>query len=535
MKNLYTSSLANVHYDAIVIGSGIGGLTVGVCMAKSGKKVLVLERHYVPGGFSHSFTRKNFEWDVGVHYVGRVEDPKSSLRKAFDYVTDGKLQWAGMGEIYDKAIINGDEYDFVIGVENQIKKMIVYFPDEEKAIRLYYDLITRTANHSTTFFSEKTMPGWVSWVFGKLMKRGFDNQSHRITYDVIRGLTQNEKLIAVLSAQCGNYGLPPRKSSFAIHAMIVHHYLEGGSYPVGGSSSIHRHMLKSFESNSGQLAIKASVKRILLKKNKAIGVEMESGDKIYATKIISNAGVHNTFNNLLKDEEAIKELCVSYNKVKASIAHVCLYVGLDASDEVLNLPRYNFWLYSNYDFDKAYTKHINDQGSDLPMTYISFPSAKDPEWVSKHPGVSTIQIITVCPYEWVEKWEKTRWKKRGNTYDAFKEKYTTQLLEKLYKVVPQVKGHIVSSELSTPLSTKHFSNYNKGEIYGMEHTPLRFGLKNLRPETLYQNLFLTGQDIVTVGVGGAMFSGLIASARILNRNVLWRINKFYNANKKVRA
>src|SRR6266403_3598136 len=124
MKNLYASTLANERYDAIVIGSGVGGLTVGVCLAKSGKKVLVLERHYVPGGFSHSFKRKNFEWDIGVHYVGRVDDPKSTLRKTFDYVTDGKLKWTGMCEIYDKAIIDGDEYHFVIGVENQIKKMV---------------------------------------------------------------------------------------------------------------------------------------------------------------------------------------------------------------------------------------------------------------------------------------------------------------------------------------------------------------------------------------------------------------------------
>ncbi len=526
MKNLYASSLANAHYDAVVIGSGVGGLTVGVCLAKSGKKVLVLERHYVPGGFSHSFKRKNFEWDIGVHYVGRVEDRNSTLRKTFDYVTDGKLQWTGMGEIYDKAIIDGDEYHFVIGVENQIKKMISYFPEEEKAIRAYYDLINITADNSTTFFSEKTMPHWVSWFFGKLMKKGFDSQSHRTTYDVIRGFTSNEKLISVLCAQCGNYGLPPRKSSFVIHAMVVHHYLDGGSYPVGGASSIHRHMLKSLENNNGQLAIKAGVKRIILEKNKAIGVEMENGDKIYADQIISNAGVHNTFNTLLKDEEEGKKLCVAYNKVKASVAHVCLYVGLDASDEELNLPRHNFWMYDSYDFDGSYTKHINDEGSNLPLAYISFPSAKDPEWEGKHPGTSTIQVMTVCPYEWVAQWEETRWQKRGDEYDVFKEKYTAQLLEKLYKVVPQVKGHIVASELSTPLSTKYFSNYGKGEIYGLEHTPLRFGLKSLRPETIYKNLFLTGQDIVTVGVGGALFSGIIASTRILNRNMLWRINKF---------
>jgi len=55
----YTSEVTKEKYDAIIIGSGIGGLTTASILAKFGKKVLVLERHYVPGGFSHTFKRKD--------------------------------------------------------------------------------------------------------------------------------------------------------------------------------------------------------------------------------------------------------------------------------------------------------------------------------------------------------------------------------------------------------------------------------------------------------------------------------------------
>ena len=211
MKNLYSSELAKSHYDAIVIGSGLGGLTTAVCMAKAGKKVLVLEKHYVIGGFTHTFKRKKFEWDVGVHYVGQVNIENSTIRKAFDYVTNGKLQWDDMGEIYDQAIIEGDVYNYLKGKENQINQMINYFPDEEKAIKTYYQLIDKVSNYASSYFAERTMPNWLSNLFGDKLQKHFFTYADRTTYDVLNELTSNKKLIGVLCAQCGNYGLTPKK------------------------------------------------------------------------------------------------------------------------------------------------------------------------------------------------------------------------------------------------------------------------------------------------------------------------------------
>ena len=96
------------HYDAIVIGSGIGGLACAAMLAKHGdKKVLVLERHYTPGGYTHVFHRPGYEWDVGVHYVGDVS-PGSPTRRVFDDISDGRIEWADMGDVYDRVMIDGD-------------------------------------------------------------------------------------------------------------------------------------------------------------------------------------------------------------------------------------------------------------------------------------------------------------------------------------------------------------------------------------------------------------------------------------------
>src|SRR4051794_25632705 len=103
-------------FDAIVIGSGIGGLSAAALLSRAGKRVLVLERHYVVGGLTQTFKRRGYEWDVGLHYMGDVHRPGSRLRAVFDYVSDGALQWAPMPEVYNRIVIGDRRYDYVAGI-----------------------------------------------------------------------------------------------------------------------------------------------------------------------------------------------------------------------------------------------------------------------------------------------------------------------------------------------------------------------------------------------------------------------------------
>src|SRR5580698_3391281 len=102
LSKSYKQEKITGNYDAIVIGSGLGGLSTAAFLSKEGKKVLVLERHYTPGGFTHVFTRRGYEWDVGLHYVGEVHRPHTDVSRMFNYITDGSLKWAEMDEVYDK-------------------------------------------------------------------------------------------------------------------------------------------------------------------------------------------------------------------------------------------------------------------------------------------------------------------------------------------------------------------------------------------------------------------------------------------------
>lgn len=511
-------------WDAIVIGSGPGGLGAAAVLAKEGKKVLVLEQHYAAGGFSHVFKRKGYEWDVGLHYIGEVHQEHSMARKMFDYVSDGKIRWAYMGDVYDRIRFGDEEYALRAGNDNFRACLVEWFPEEQTAIDAYIQLVIDTTRSFRTFMAEKVTPQIISKLAGGRMRRDFEQVANKTTLEVLQSLTQNKRLIGVLCGQYGDYGLPPAQSSFGMHAILVRHYFRGGNYPVGGASVIADTIARVIQNHGGQVLTKAAVTRINVTRNKATGVTLADGRTLRASTIISGAGYINTVQHLLDPELAAeKKMLQDSQSVERAAAHVCLYLGCNHTAEALQMPRSNHWLYPTDDHDQNIERYLADRSAPLPLTYISFPSAKDPDWYNRYPGKSTIQAITLAPYEWFAEWEGTRWMKRGDDYLSFKQEFTERLLSELYRVEPQIEGHVDHCELSTPLSTAHFSGHRRGEIYGLAHSPNRFMARHLTPRTPIKGLWLTGQDISTAGIGGALVAGFLTASAIQNRNLLGRI------------
>jgi all-trans-retinol 13,14-reductase len=520
----YKQTQIDDTYDAILIGSGIGALVTAAALAKKGKKCLVLERHYAPGGYTHTFKRRNYEWDVGVHYIGEVMRENSMMAKLFRYVGDGSLEWADMGEVYDRIRFGDETYDFVRGRQAWTDKMKGYFPDTDdmRAIDEYVELVRDAAREARRFFAEKAMPALVSKVAGGFMRKGFMAYAGRSTLDVLSSITSNKKLIAVLTGQYGDYGLPPSQSSFAMHASVVRHYFNGGAYPVGGSARMFDSIYPTIAAAGGLVVTNADVKRVVTNGRKATGVEMADGRIFSAPIIVSGAGLATTSNQLLSKDDAQKAgLAQSLTKVESSAAHLCLYLGFNGDAASHNLPKANWWYYPpEYDHDALTQRFAQDANADFPVIYVSFPAAKDPTWSERFPGRSTVEVITVAPFDQFKPWLDTRWHKRGDEYNDLKASITERMLGKLYELEPQLKAHLDHCELSTPLSTKHFCNYDQGEIYGLQHDPGRFGIRALRPETKLKQFYLTGQDVATAGVGGAMIGGLLCASVILKANLM---------------
>ena len=515
------------EYDTIIIGSGMGSLTTAALLAKEGQKVLVLERHYTAGGFTHIFKRKGYEWDVGIHYIGEVQRPNSITKMLFDYISDGQLKWADMGTVYDRIIIGDKSYDFLKGAGNFKEKLFEYFPEDKRAIEAYVDLVFDCTKTARNFFADKAMPPFFSKLFGNKMRKPFYAYSDRTTDEVLRELTDNEELIKVLTGQYGDYGLTPKKSSFAMHAALVRHYFSGGSFPVGGSSVIADTIDAVIEKAGGTLLINADVDKVIVKNNKAIGVQMVDGKSFYARHIVSGAGIMTTYKKLLPNTVVQRhKLEEQLEPLQRSVAHSCLYIGLNGSPEALKLPKTNLWIYPEHGgHDECVQHYLEDSKAPLPVVYISFPSAKDPDWSNRYPGKSTIDIITLEPYKNYSQWEGSRWMKRGADYEARKEQTAQRLLQELFKQLPHLEDAVDYYELSSPLTTQHFVNYDKGEIYGIDHTPERFRQKFLKPRTPIKNFFLTGQDIVTAGVAGALFAGVLTASAMTSKNIIKKVLK----------
>jgi len=503
-------------YDALVIGSGMGGLTTAALLSDLGWKVAVLEQHYTAGGYTHSYERGGYEWDVGVHYIGDVGAP-TRTRRLFDYLSDGRLEWAPMDAEYDRFYIGDKVFTARAGKREFRDNLVRQFPAEEAAIDRYLALLAEAGGAGSTLVMERVLEPWQRTLATPYLKWKTPDFLFRNTWDVLSELTDDADLVATLCGQWGDMGLPPKQSAFLVHAMIARHYLHGGFYPVGGAWRIADTILPKIRAAGGEVFTYARVARIVVEDGRVRGVEMADGHRIDCACVVSSAGIDNTFRGLLPDR-AVHDF--GYDgllpTVRPSLAHLGVYIGLRHDAGELGLPRTNFWIYRSNDYDGDVERFLaGGPEAPFPVVYISFPSAKDPSWPQRHPGTATIEIVAPAPYEWFERWRGTTWGQRGEDYERFKAELGERLMRHLYDKLPQLEGKVDYYEVSTPLTTEWFGAYRRGELYGLDHTPGRMQQKWLGPRTKIPGLWLTGQDTLTCGVTGAMMAGLLTTTAMV--------------------
>ena len=192
--------------------------------------------------------------------------------------------------------------------------------------------------------------------------------------------------------------------------------------------------------------------------------------------MVSSAGIDNTFRRLLPQETVNSAGYTQLlSQVRPSMGYLGVYIGLKGTAESLGLPNTNFWIYPSNDYDGALEAFMADRDKPFPVVYISFPSAKDPDYLNRHPDTATIEIVAPAPSDWFEPWQGTTWGKRGEDYERFKAELGERLMRYLYDKLPQLEGKVDYYEVSTPLSTEWFSSYRHGELYGIDHTPSACG------------------------------------------------------------
>ena len=505
----YSTHAPSGPWDYIVIGSGMGGMTTAALLAKLGKRVLVLEQHYVPGGFTHTFKRKRWQWDVGVHAVGEV-DRRAMVGRVLAQLTDDRLAWASLGDVYDEFHYPDLRIDFPGSKAAFAQNLREAFPGEARAIDLYFARVREVAGAMRTYYLSRVLPpAWAPLTDPALASAAQKLLLQR-TEEVMKTITSNERLSSVLTAQWGYYGVAPDRSSFAMQALVAQHFFHGGYYPVGGSASIASALTATVAYAGGWTRVHAPVREIMVQAGRATGVRLDSGEEIRASAVISAAGAIPTVKRLLPPAERGAPWARSIASLTPSPCHLCLYIGFKGDIRKAGAGAANKWFYETWSQKEGQQWDVS-RDDEAPVLYTSFPSLKDPNHDPGPEELHTGEAVTFVPYDVFAAFREGRWKKRGEDYESFKKRLSERLLAQLLRHMPDLAPMVAYTELSTPLSTEHFTRAAAGAIYGIEPTPERFQNRWLRPRTPIRGLFMSGSDMATVGVIGAMMGGVLAA------------------------
>lgn len=507
-------------WDAIVIGSGIGGLTAaGLLAGVGGMRVLVLEKHSEPGGLTHVFRRDGAPWDVGLHYVGQVE-PGSQARAYFDYLSGDALRWNRMSDDFERFIYPGLDLRVPSDPGRYEARLVERFPDEARAIRRYFRDVRAVVRWDMLGFARGFVPKPVEPLL-RMLQRLTAGKAVQTTKQYLDGHFRSPLLRALLASQWGDYGLPPSRSAFAIHAQIVSHYLHGAWFPEGGSGRIARTFERGIEGRGGSIRVSQEVTSIIVRDGRAVGVAVidrrgaEPRETTYlAPIVISNVGAPITFKKLLAVDGQIgaktAELRELVDRIQGAMSAVTLYLRLKSPVSTLGLNDGNCWINASIDHD-AMEEHSTGLLKGEPQhIYVSFPSAKSGE-----KRFHTAEIISFVDEKAFAAWHDLPKGNRGADYSALKQRISQGLLRLAETALPGLTALVEYAELSTPLTVEHYTSHPGGHFYGLAATPDRYKSYALRPRTPIEGLYLSGSDVGCLGIVGAMMGGVGAACQVL--------------------
>ena len=489
-----------MKYDAVIIGSGLGGLQCGYILSMEGYNVCILEKNSQLGGCLQTFTRKGTVFDTGMHYIGSMDEGQI-LNNLFRYFgLTSTLNLKRMDEDgYDVVSYKDREYKFAMGYDRFTETMLEYFPNEHDALSKYVTKLQEISKSVDIFNLREKSYSHTGYL--DFFSVGMD--------DYLNSITNDESLRSVLLGLSPLYaGIKERAPLYL--PMIIHSSFISSAYRfIDGGSQISDILAGYITGNGGTIIRKAEVTDLIYETGKIKAVKINNSEIIEGDTFISNIHPRTLLNiaGNVPFRPAYRNRIASIGETTGAFT---LYLSMKKNSyEYINR---NYYVFKT---DKVWEAPIYESG-EWPMGYmIHFsPSSASEKYTD------SVIVNTYMKWEDVSQWEKTTVEKRGDDYREFKRRKAEKLLEIIEADFPGIKGMTEEYYTSTPLTYRDYIGSPTGSFYGMLkdfRDPLR---SMVMPRTTIPNLLHTGQNINVHGVIGVTIGSVLTCSELLGTQYL---------------
>lgn len=481
-------------YDAIVIGGGIGGISIGSLLSKN-MKVLILEKNGTFGGYCSDFKKGEFEFESAVQTINGLykDNPVYTILEKAHALKGIKIT---RPEYLYRTIF--PDYDITVPQKNLdgYKRMLFsLFPKEEENITAIFDVMKSLYAEMKRFHVEKSLKR--SPFILKYGRRSLKYLLNRFIKD--------DKLKAIISQYWLYRGLPPGKLAATTFAYIWYDYTVNGSYfPDTGMVTIIKNMISFIKKNGSDVLGDSEVFKLQAKGDKIEAVELKNGDRLEADIFISNIDVFNTFEMIENgNDDDIKLFLDRLKKNTISISAFKIYLGLNIDVRDLGIKDYEIFLNPRYDMDAMYEASIKNEFEKTPYIITIYSNLTN---VFCKKGHSVISIGALSGYDYWRNLSRAEYAKK-------KEDAIDIILKRCSKILPDIYKYIDVKIAATPLTMERHTGNSKGSVYGWSKRSLLEEIKFMSSTTPIKNLFLSSH---WTKIGGGVAGVLLSTDRVYN-------------------